>query len=218
MDFDGRHRRPLAGGTPGDQPAWSPDGTRIAFSSNRDGNRDIYVVKVNGSDLRRLTHHEATDEYPAWSPDGERIAFGSLRSGDFEVFVMESDGMGLQQVTAHPAVDFRPAWSPDGDWIAFSSSRADEATLATFNYDLYLMRLDGTGVRQLTHHDDLALRPSWSPAGDRLTYQVGSGEDDDSDWEIYAVEVESGRTQRLAHNQVPDAHPDWDTVRADCRQ
>ena len=217
MDADGTNRRRLVEDMPGDQPAWSPDGAQIAFTSSVGGSSDIYVVRADGSDLQRLTRHEATDEYPAWSPDGERIAFGSLRTGDFEVFVMRSDGSDLQRVTDHPAVDFRPSWSPDGTRIAFSSSRADEEAMAVFNYDLYLMRPDGTGVRQLTRHDLLALRPSWSPTGDQLAYQVGGGAADDSDWEIYTVEMESGRSRRLTRNGIADAHPDWNTFRVDCR-
>lgn len=217
VDFDGKNRRPLIAGMPGDQPAWSPDGAAIAFSSNLGGNLDIYVAGADGGNLRRLTNHEAIDEYPAWSPGGERIAFGSLRRGDFEIFVMRSDGSDLQQITSHPAVDFRPSWSPDGRWIAFSSSRADEEAMETFNYDIYLMRPDGTDVRQVTHHDVLALRPTWSPAGDRLAYQVGGAEVDDSDWAIYDVEIESGRTERLTRNGIAAAHPDWNTFRSDCR-
>ena len=217
MTAGGQEPRPLVPGMTGDQPAWSPDGSRIAFASAVEGNLDIFVVDLDGTDLRRLTRHEATDEYPSWSPDGDQIAFGSLRTGDFEIFVVDTTGSGPRRLTSHRAADFRPSWSPDGEWIAFSSSRASDEAVRTYNYDIYLMRPDGSDVRQLTSHSLLALRPSWSPTGDQLAYQVGGADPDEADWEIYSVEVESGRTHRLTNNQVGDAHPDWNTFHAGCR-
>lgn len=164
------------------------------------------------------TTHEAVDEYPAWSPDGRWIAFGSLRTGDFEVYVIRPDGSGRRRVTSHPAVDFRPSWSPDGAWIAFSSSRASEAATRSGNYDIYLMRPDGGDIRQLTHHEQLALRPSWSPGGEALAYQVGGLDETGADWEIYTVDVRTGQYRRLTNNGMADAHPDWNTVLAGCRR
>lgn len=218
MGLDGGNPRRLTPGMTSDQPAWSPDGTRIAFTSEREGNADLYVIGVDRENLQRLTHHAARDEYAAWSPDGERIAFGSLRDGDFDIFVMRSDGGAMRQITFHPAVDFRPAWSPDGEWLAFASSRADTISMRTYNYDIYVMRPDGSDVRRVTRHPLLALRPSWSPTGDQLVYQVGGGSDDGSDWEIYSVRVDGGRPRRLTNNAVPDAHPDWNTFQLACRE
>jgi len=217
-DVDGEGVRPLTPGVTSDQPAWSPDGTRIAFTSQQNGNGDLYVIGVDGQGMRRLTRHPARDEYAAWSPDGERIAFGSLRNGNFDVFIMRSDGSELQQVTSHPAVDFRPAWSPDGEWLAFSSSRADSTSMRTFNYDIYVMRPDGSDVRRITYHPLLALRPSWSPEGNELVYQVGGQADDGSDWEIYSVRLDGGQPRRLTNNSLRDAHPDWNTFQLACRR
>lgn len=210
--------RPLTPGLPGDQPAWSPDGTRIAFTADLDGNAEIYVIAVDGGNLQRVTWHAARDEYPAWSPDGEQIAFGSQRSGNYDIFVAPSDGDGAaQQLTFSPAVDFRPSWSPDGHWIAFSSTRADSLAVRTYNYDIYLMRRDGSDIHRLTFHSLLALRPSWSPRGDAVAYQVGGGTDDNTDWGIYTVSVEGGPPRRWTHNNIADAHPDWNTFQVACR-
>jgi Tol biopolymer transport system component len=91
-------------------PAWSPDGTRIAFASDRDGQSDIYVMNVDGSGVTRLTDVLATK--PAWSPDGTRIAFVSNRDGNNDVFVMNADGSGAINRTNNDVQDGGPAWAP----------------------------------------------------------------------------------------------------------
>ncbi len=93
-------------------PALSPDGTRIAFVSNRDGNGEIYVIDADGKNLRRVTKDEGEDSNPTWSPDGEWIAFASNRDGDLEIYVVRPDGKGLLQLTDNPTHDSEPAWSP----------------------------------------------------------------------------------------------------------
>lgn len=93
-------------------PALSPDGRKIAFASDRDGNPEIYVIDVDGGNLRRLTDDPAIDEYPTWSPDGQWIAFHSNRDGDFDIYIMRPDGSDLRRLTDDPADDMQPAWSP----------------------------------------------------------------------------------------------------------
>ena len=93
-----------------DQPAWAPDGTRIAFQSNRDGNNEIYVMNANGSSQTRLTNNTSPDGEPTWSPDGTRIAFQSARNSDLGIYVMNADGTGQTPLTNNPAIDTSPAW------------------------------------------------------------------------------------------------------------
>ena len=92
-------------------PTLSPDGTKIAFVSNRDGNDEIYVMDADGENLRRITNDDANDTDPTWSPDGRWIAFASDRDGDFEILVTQADGTGLRQLTSNTANDNSPAWS-----------------------------------------------------------------------------------------------------------
>jgi TolB protein len=108
-------------------PAWSPDGSKIAFASNRDGRKsDIYVMDADGRNVRRLTRDPAEDCLPSWSPDGRRIAFTSYRDGKGEIYVVDVDGGNLRNLTNYPAAnDIEPAWSPDGGKIAFVSDRAN---------------------------------------------------------------------------------------------
>ena len=72
-------------------PAWSPDGKRIAFTSNRDGNYEIYVMNADGTGLRNVTQHPGQDNYAAWSPDGKHLAFLSNRSGSYDIYIMKID-------------------------------------------------------------------------------------------------------------------------------
>ena len=93
-------------------PAWSPDGTKIAFVSNRGGASDVYVMNADGTGVTQLTHDPAIEGRPAWSPDGTRIAFASDKDGDSEIYVMNADGSGLIQLTDNSAFDGWPAWAP----------------------------------------------------------------------------------------------------------
>jgi len=151
-------------------PAWSPDGTRIAYTGERDGRRAIYVMSEDGSDVRLLTPLTWDSFYPAWSPDGTRIAFASIRDANPDVYVMNADGSGEQRLTNNSTIDTDPAWSPDGARIAFSSDRAG-------NHDIYVMSANGSGITRVTNGPTLDRHPAWSPDGNRLAFS-GNGCDD----------------------------------------
>ncbi len=96
----------------GVRPAWSPDGIRIAFQAERDGNVDVYVMDADGGNVARLTDDPAADTAPTWSPDGTKIAFVSQRSGNADVYVMAASGAGQTPLTDSAADDVAPAWGP----------------------------------------------------------------------------------------------------------
>ncbi len=124
-------------------PAWSPDGKRIAFCSNRDGKSEIYMMNSDGSDVKRLTNNLSEDFGPVWSPDGNKLLFDSERDGNKEIYVMDADGGNQIRLTRNNATDSATSWSPDGSQIAFASNRVD----GSYNYDIYVMNADGSNVR-----------------------------------------------------------------------
>ncbi len=191
----------------GEEPAQLPDGSRIAFSSYRDGNQEIYVMDAAGGDPVNLTLHEAWDASPAWSPDGRRIAFVSDRNGDVEIwpdthlntdiFVMNADGSGVEQVTSD-ALSMSaesPAWSPDGSSIAFT--KWDEGSTG-----IYVLRLSSGEVR-LVSEDRTAWSPSWSPDG-RWIAHIGRGGN------LWVMAVDGGQIRQLTFgDEFWDEDPTW---------
>lgn len=151
--------------TPGvdEDPAWSPDGGSIAFTSNRDGRRGVFVMDENGGGVTRLTDSASDNYRPDWSPDGSRIAFVSERDGNAEIYVMDRDGTNVQRLTSAPALDGDPVWSPDGARIAFASARDG-------NLEIYVMNADGSGITRFTTNDSWDGHPAWAPDGVRLAF------------------------------------------------
>lgn len=149
--------------TPGmdEDPAWSPDGGSIAFTSDRDGRLGVFVMDEDGGGVKRLTDSASHSYRPDWSPDGSRIAFVSERDGNAEIYVMDRDGTNVQRLTNAPAHDSDPAWSPDGTRIAFTSARDG-------NSEIYVMKADGSGITRFTTNDSWDGHPAWAPDGVRL--------------------------------------------------
>jgi TolB protein len=157
LDVETGRMRYLTDGRYNDgDPAFSPDQQQIAFSSDRDDNREIYVMDVDGTNVRRLTDHPAWDGHPYWSPDGSRILFESNRGPGqtFEVLTMLANGRRLRRLTENSLDDKHPSWSPDGSRVIFES-HGDR------RMGLFLVRADGTGERSLTPGLSHAQHPSW---------------------------------------------------------
>ena len=139
----------------GAQPSWSPDGKRLAFTSLQ-GNHDIWVVNLDGSQLTNLTNGAGQCSQPAWSPDGTRIAFVSDRDGNDEIYLMNVDGSLQVNLTHNAASDEHPTWSPDSTRIAFQTNRDG-------NNEIYAMYADGSNQIDLTNDPADDTSPSWGP-------------------------------------------------------
>jgi TolB protein len=142
---------------------------KIAFTSLRDGNAEIYTMNADGSNQVNLTRNPAVDSTPVWSPDGSRIAFTSNRSGMLNLYVMNADGSNVVKVTKNDGgVDFRifdPAWSPDGKKLAYVGSFMGEIS------SLLIVNADGSGTS--TRFDRFSTEvtdPEWSPDGTRIAF------------------------------------------------
>jgi dipeptidyl aminopeptidase/acylaminoacyl peptidase len=109
-----------------DHPAVSPDGSRVAFASNRSGATEIWVSNADGSDPRQVTFHRGPVVIsPQWSPDGERLVFSSQTRGNRDIYVIDADGSKSVRLTWEPSQDEKPSWSHDGKWIYFRSDRGE---------------------------------------------------------------------------------------------
>jgi TolB protein len=146
-------------------PVFSPDGTRIAFMSYRDGQGEIYVMNVDGSNLRRLTNHPADDVTPTWSPSGTQIAFTSARSGRPLIYTMNSaDGSGVKLITPDESEADRPTWSPAPyNEIAFTARTGNW-------YDVKVYDVATGRIRTLTDGKGSNESPAFSPTGRHLAF------------------------------------------------
>lgn len=184
-------------------PHLSPRGGRIVFSSNRGGIFQLHTMRPDGSDVRLLfvSRPEAGegDGFPVWSPSGRGVAFTSDRGGNRDVWHYSTVSGALTNLTAHPSWDGRGlSWSPDGEFIAFTSNRDGDP-------ELFTMRADGTGVRQLTWNTTIEEGPAWSPDGRSIAY--ASWEHGSSD--IHVVDVATGVSRRLTASLSWDGGPTW---------
>ena len=140
-------------------PSWAPDGRRIAFVSTRAGNREIFVMKEDGTEVEQLTTHEANDEAPDWSHDGKSIVFHSQRDGNFELYRLDVGSKAVTRLTTHPGTDQYPDWSPDGRMIAFQRDS-----------NIHVLDVRSGEVRRLQADAEIDDMPSWSRDGRRIAF------------------------------------------------
>ncbi|MDE0502868.1 MAG: hypothetical protein OXI86_02220, partial [Candidatus Poribacteria bacterium] len=169
---------------------------KIAFSSTRDGNHEIYVMDSDGGNQRRVTHHPDFDLDPSWSPDGKKIAFVSHRVGGTpHIFIMDSDGVNPIKLTKG---GLDPAWSPDGVKIAMTYGTGNDI-------DIYVMDTDGGNLTQLTNLG-WNYHPTWSPDGKRIAYVTSRRHGGP---EIYAMDRDGTNEVRLTGDLLVKYRPSW---------
>lgn len=183
-------------------PSFSPDGQHIVYMSEREENRDLYIMDLEGNDTERLTTEPTYDYEPAWSPDGSEIVFVSRRTGDSEIYIMDVDGSNVRQLTDAPKLDWRPVWSPDGEWILFESWR-------TGNADIFMMRADGSDLTQLTDNPAEDGNPTFSPDGRYVVFHSQRT----GDYQLFIMTVANPEEQvHLPTSSVRSLLPVWSPV------
>ena len=201
---------PLAG-TASASPAPAPSAAAVplVFSSDRDGDSELYRVDSRGRSTQ-LTRNTSNDANPVWSPDGTRIAFVSDRDGDDELYVMRADGSRVRQLTHNrrtpdggPAVDQYPAWSPGGTRLAFASNRTGGET------EIWVVQADGSRPTRLTRTARHVMdhTPSWSPDGRLIAFASNRLAYDDVD--LYLMRPDGTGVRRLTSAPGDENAPDW---------
>ncbi len=206
-------------------PSWSPDGTRIAYATDKDGApprsesdpdppMQLYVMNADGSRKRRLTRTQGFD--PTWSPDSRRIAYSITlaRAGrpDIRIAVIGANGRGRRRLTRPGGGDeLNPNWSPDGRTIVYETTRSFDRRQS----DIAVMNADGSGKRRLTRSAVFDTNPVWSPDGRRIAFtsdrdnralsrrRLGRG------FELYTMAPDGTDVFRVTRNRVSDRFPDW---------
>jgi uncharacterized repeat protein (TIGR01451 family) len=184
------------------EPAWSPDGTRMAFRSDRAGNNDVWVMNADGSGATNLTNHPAAEGEMSWSPDGTRLVFRrDIPMSGEQLFVINADGTGETQLTS-TGQSFRPDWSPDGTRIVFAGDRGA-------GEQIFVMNADGSNQpQQLTAAGGGQFDPAWSPDGSLIAFAresaVGAGDAD-----IIVMTATGSAEQNITSSAPHEYYPAW---------
>jgi Tol biopolymer transport system component len=176
----------------------TPLGGRIVFTSDRDGDKEFYVVNSDGMNQTRITNDTHQYDSPAWSPDSGSIAFQSTPLDSSQIYTMASNGEMITIVTTMGIGDTEPAWSPDGTKIAFVNNYGD-------GREIYTINSDGTGFTRITDNDYADLHPSWSDDGNKIVFSSSF----DGNPEIYTVNSDGSNLLRLTNNNSADSSPVW---------
>ncbi len=148
--------------------AWSPDGRKIAFNSDRSGNMNVWIFSLADSSLLQLTKGTEGDYQPTWSLDGVELVFFSSRDGNPDIWKIDSSGKDLKQLTKSSSIEINPFFSPDGKHIAYQSDQSGRL-------ELWLMNSDGTNPRRITNVGTRGHFMRWSSGGDMIFFRCSSG-------------------------------------------
>lgn len=178
-------------------PAWSPDGSLIAFSSNLNGNDDIYTIEPNGTNLHQLTNSAHDEGEVCWSPDGTRLIFASNQSGNNAISLMNIDSP-VQTRLGDSIRATSPDFSPDGSQICYEGR-------INGNRDIFLMNSDGTDVTRLTTNEANDFGPSFSADGSQILFNSKR----EGTYDIFIMNADGSNIVRLTDSELHETRPTW---------
>ena len=186
-DYDGQNVDPLlTSKEPIISPAWSPDGTRIAYVSFEQKKPIIYVQTLNPTQRRVVANFKGSNSAPAWSPDGTRLAVALSRDGGSQLFLINADGSGVRRLASSSGIDTEPRFSPDGQWIYFTSDRGGSP-------QIYRMPAGGGDAQRVTFEGSYNVSPRISPDGRFLAYIARNG----ARFQVALLDLANRQTQLL---------------------
>ena len=197
--------------------SWSPDGTQLAFISNRSGNaiQNIFLMNADGSNIRSVVENSTNEFASSWSPDGQKILFQTTRSDSTaqDIYVVNIDGSGEKVLINTDMEEQLPVWSPDGSKFAYQAGHRGRGI------DIYVANADGTGAMRLTDgNGTLHAAPAWSPDGTLIAFESNRHQPPATgtrtplaQYEIYVMSQDGSNMRRLTSSQPLEAvrNPTW---------
>lgn len=200
MDYDGFNQTRLTFNKVRDyMPALSPDGRKIAFTTYKKGNPDLYILDIYEAKISEVST-KGLNYAPSFSPDGKKLAFCSTMDGNSEIYVATLDGneTKIKRLTYNNAIDTAPTWSATGREIAFTSDRGGTP-------QIYIMDAEGSNVRRVSFGGNYHDAPAWSPAGDRIVYVARV----DNIFDLYVLNLRTQQITKLTESNARNESPSW---------
>jgi TolB protein len=199
FDYDGENRRSVSrNGSINLSPSFSPDGSKVAYTSYRDNNPDLWVTDLRSGRHTKLSARPGINAGAEWSPDGTELALTLSKDQDSEIYALGADGSIVARLTRDWGIDVSPSYSPDGSRIAFVSSRFGTP-------QIFLMKRDGTEQTRLTRMGGHNVAPSFSPDGSRIAF---AGRDEGR-FDIFVINTDGSGLRRLTQSAGDDEDPTW---------
>jgi TolB protein len=191
-----------AGGS-NQSPAWSSDGSKLAFSSSRSGNPEIWAADANGGNLRKLTNFAGPNVGPTWNPrSNAQLAWVSGRTGLPQIYTMDQDGTSVQRLT-DGGYAISPSWASNGQFLTFSWNRK-YGPGAPGGQDIYVMDIVSKRWLQLTHDAGSNDFPSWAPDGRHIVFERSMGSHSHQIWSMLADGTEQHQLTQTGENFMPN--------------